>query len=68
MARTATATGATRIIEEPANSVDVYFGSRDGAGMRRVDVEIKPAPNGGLEVGISVPSELRAVVLALAGC
>jgi hypothetical protein len=78
--RTATARGklkATRmpIIDrapapEPAG-LDVMLGPVDGSSFQRLDVEVRPAPGGGLQIGIAVPNGLgppvRALLLAL-GC
>ena len=58
------ATRATRV-EEPA-SIDVMVGPSDnGSRARRVDVEVKPGLEGRLEVGISLPPELKPTVMAL---
>jgi hypothetical protein len=62
-AATATRARATRI-EEPA-SIDVMVGPSDGSRARRVDVMVTPGLEGRLEVGISLPPELRPTVMAL---
>jgi hypothetical protein len=67
MARTATATRtkATRVIGAEPASIDVMVGPSDGSRARRVDVIVTPGLEGRLEVGISLPPELKPTVMAL---
>jgi hypothetical protein len=43
----------------------MWAGPADGTSARRLDIEVKPGQAGGLQVAITVPQELRPVVLSL---
>jgi hypothetical protein len=56
---------ATRVTTDSAVQVDMYLGSADGEGFKRVDVEISRGADGGLHVAVDLPRALAPAVASL---